>query len=147
MTDTIEATCSLVFERVLRHPPAKVWKALTRSWLIAEWLMPNDFRAEIGHHFTLRAAPLPGWSGTTRCEVVAVDEPRLLAYRWGDGTESASGVKTVVTWTLTPQADGGTLLRLEQSGFRPQDHVAHQRIGAVWPGLLARLEQAAGGAA
>ncbi len=147
MADTIEATGSLVYERRMGHAPHKVWRALTRSWLIAEWLLPNDFRAEVGHRFTLRAAPLPGWSGMVHCEVVTVDEPRLLAYRWGDGTESAGGVRTVVTWTLTAQADGGTLLRLEQSGFRPQDQVAHRRMGGGWPAILERLERAAGAAA
>ncbi len=143
MTDTIEATRSLIFERQMRHPPEKVWKALTQSWLIAEWLMPNDFKAEVGHRFAFRATPMPGWSGIANCEVITVDEPHRLAYRWGDGTESASGMKTVVTWTLTPQADGGTLVRLEQSGFRRKDQFAHERMGSGWPGVLERLEQVA----
>ena len=30
---------SLVFDRTLRHPPEKVWRALTQSWLIEEWLL------------------------------------------------------------------------------------------------------------
>ena len=36
-------TRSLVFERQMPHPPEKVWRALTRGALIAEWLMQNDF--------------------------------------------------------------------------------------------------------
>ena len=35
------------------------------------------------------------------------DEPRKLVYAWGDGSESDSGLRTIVTWTLTP-VDGGT---------------------------------------
>lgn len=134
---------SLLFERRMPHPPEKVWRALTQSWLIEEWLMANDFVAEVGHRFSFRATPLPGWSGVTHCEVVAVEAPRRLAYRWGDGTESASGLVTLVTWTLVPE-NGGTLVRLEQSGFRPADGRSYERMGGGWPQILARLDQVAG---
>lgn len=143
MRDPTESARALVFERQMAHPPEKVWRALTQSWLIEQWLMENDFVAEVGHRFTFRATPLPGWSGVVNCEVVAVEAPRRLAYRWGDGTESDSGLTTLVTWTLTAR-NGGTLVRMEQSGFRPQDGRAHARMGGGWPRILARLEQAAG---
>ncbi len=146
MTETTTAARSLVVERHMPHPPEKVWRALTRNHLIAEWLMENDFVARVGHRFTFRARPLPGWSGIVNCEVVAVEPLRTLAYRWGDGTESESGLVTLVTWTLVPR-DGGTLVRMEQSGFRPQDGRAWMRMGVGWPGILERLERAAGGAA
>ncbi len=144
MTGPAENTRSLVFERLIAHPPEKIWRALTQPWLIKEWLMENDFAAELGHRFTVRAKPLPGWSGVTNCEVVIVEAPRRLAYRWGDGTESDSGLTTLVTWTLTPR-DGGTLLRFEQSGFRPQDELGFKRMGAKWPQFIKRLDRVAGG--
>ncbi|MBV8046701.1 MAG: SRPBCC domain-containing protein [Paludibacterium sp.] len=136
---------SLVFERLMPHPPEKIWRALTQSWLMKEWLMENDFVAEVGHRFTVRAAPLPGWSGVTHCEVVTVDAPRRLAYRWGDGTESVNHLVTLVTWTLVPQNDG-TLVRMEQSGFGPDDGHSYERMGGRWPDMLARLEHVTGGA-
>ncbi|HEX7072800.1 MAG TPA: SRPBCC domain-containing protein [Hyphomicrobiaceae bacterium] len=136
-------TRSLVFERQMKHPPEKVWRALTQSHLIAEWLMENDFVPKVGHRFTFRATPLPGWSGIANCEVLAVDPPHLLSYRWGDGTESASGLVTVVTWTLMPR-DGGTLVRMEQSGFRTPDELAFKRMGKGWPRVLERLEDVVG---
>jgi uncharacterized protein YndB with AHSA1/START domain len=46
-----------------------VWRAPTQSALIAEWLMQNDFEPKVGHHFIFRAAPAPGWTGVTHCEV------------------------------------------------------------------------------
>lgn len=140
-------TAALVFERRMAHPPEKVWRALTQPWLIEEWLMDNEgFAAEVGCRFTFRARPLPGWSGVVNCEVVAVEPPTRLAYRWGDGSESDVGLRTVVTWTLTP-VDGGTLVRMEQTGFRTQDRMAHVRMGGGWPRILERLEQTAGGLA
>ncbi len=146
MSHTNDSTRSIVVERLIPHPPEKVWRALTETHLIAEWLMKNDFAAEAGRRFTFRATLLPGWSGVVNCEVVSVNAPRQLAYRWGDGTESDTGLKTLVTWTLTPQ-NGGTLVRMEQSGFRPQDEHGYKRMGGGWPRILERLEQAAGGVA
>jgi uncharacterized protein YndB with AHSA1/START domain len=137
------ATRSIVLERLMPHPPDKIWRALTQAPLIEEWLMQNDFVAEVGYRFTFRATPLPGWSGVVNCEVVTVEAPRRLAYRWGDGTESDSGLVTLVTWTLTAE-DGGTLVRMEQSGFRAQDEFAHKRMGGGWPHVLERLEQKLG---
>ena len=138
-----EGTRSLVFERQMKHPPEKVWRALTESHLIAEWLMENDFVPKVGHRFTMRAVPLPGWSGIVNCEVLTVEPPHRLSYRWGDGTESDSGLVTIVTWTLTPR-DGGTLVRMEQSGFRAPDELAFKRMGKGWSRVLEMLDDVAG---
>jgi len=136
-------TKSIVVERLMPHPPEKIWRALTQSHLIEEWLMKNDFQPRVGHRFQFRAQPVPGWSGVTNCEVLEVDAPKRLAYRWGDGSESDSGLKTIVTWTLTPQADG-THVRMEHSGFRPQDEGGYKGMGGGWPRILGGLERVAG---
>ena len=145
MTDQAEDTRSLVFEREMPHPPEKIWRALTTSELVSEWLMKNDFAPVVGHRFQFRATPMPGWSGVTNCEVIEADPPRRLVYRWGDGSESESGLRTIVTWTLEP-VDGGTLVRMEQSGFRPQDEAGYRGMGGGWPRILEGLERVAGSA-
>lgn len=134
---------SIIVERIIPHPAAKVWRALTQPPLIAEWLMQNDFAPVVGHRFQFRATPVPGWSGVTNCLVLEVDEPHRLAYAWGDGTESDSGLKTVVTWTLTP-TNGGTLVRMEHSGFRPEDEGGYRGMGGGWPRIVEGLERVAG---
>jgi uncharacterized protein YndB with AHSA1/START domain len=143
MSSGAAETKSIIVERDLPHPPEKVWRALTQSALIAEWLMPNDFELKVGHRFTFRATPQPGWKGVTNCEVLAVEPMRRLVYAWGDGTESESGLKTVVTWTLTPTS-AGTHLRMEQSGFRPEDEGGYQAMSGGWPRIVERLERVAG---
>lgn len=40
-------------------PAETLWRALTDSELLATWLMPNDFRAEVGHRFTMTTDPAP----------------------------------------------------------------------------------------
>jgi Uncharacterized conserved protein len=50
---------SLEFD--LRHPPEKVWRALTDPALLAEWLLPAiDLKLEPGAAFTLKTQPHPG---------------------------------------------------------------------------------------
>ena len=143
MIDAAETTKSVVEERLMPHPPEKVWRALTQSALIAHWLMENDFKPEVGHRFTFRSKPQPGWTGITHCEVKVIEPPRRLVYTWGDGTETDSGLKTVVTWTLTPEA-GGTRVRMEQSGFRPVDENNWRGAAYGWKKLFEALERVAG---
>lgn len=50
-----KSTRSVVKERNLRHPPEKVWRALTQQHLIEDWMMENDFRPEVGHRFAFNA--------------------------------------------------------------------------------------------
>lgn len=129
MTGTPQ-TQSVIVERHLRHPAEKVWRALTEPALLGAWLMPTDFRASVGHRFTFRVPGNAHWNGVTDCEVLAVDPPRRLAYAWNaSGDEAATGIRTVVTWTLSP-VEGGVVLRMEQSGFR--EHEGRNLEGARW---------------
>ena len=143
MTESVAAMRSLVVERVMPHPPEKIWRALTQSPLIAEWLMQNDFEPVVGHKFNFRATPVMGWNGVTDCEVLEIVPLQRLVYSWNaSGDQAPDGLKTIVTWTLTPR-DQGTHLRMEQSGFRPQDEVGYRGMGGGWPRILARLEEVA----
>jgi uncharacterized protein YndB with AHSA1/START domain len=135
------ATRSIVIERVIPHPPEKIWRALTQGPLIEGWLMKNDFQPVVGHKFNFRADPMPGWNGVTDCEVLIVEPNKRLSYSWNaSGDEAANGLKTVVTWTLRP-VKGGTLLRMEQSGFRAQDEHFYQGAGFGWKKMVATLER------
>jgi uncharacterized protein YndB with AHSA1/START domain len=140
-----DATRSLVVERVMAHPPEKIWRALTQGALIEAWLMANDFQPVVGHRFNFRTQPMPHWNGVVDGEVLAVEPPKRLSYRWdASGAEAATGIKTVVTWTLTP-APGGTLLRMEQSGFRPEEAQNYEGARYGWQRFLESLERVVGG--
>ena len=139
------ATRSLVVEREMPHPPEKVWRALTQGPLIDEWLMKSDFQPVVGHKFTFRAEPMPHWNGVTDCEVLEVEPTARLSYTWNaSGAEAANGLKTVVTWTLTP-TQGGTQLRMEQSGFRPEEEGNYQGANYGWQRFIANLERVVAG--
>ena len=140
-----EQTKSIVVERMMPHPPEKIWRALTTSALIAEWLMQNDHEPVVGRTFNFRATPIPGaWNGVTDCEVLAAEPGVRLVWRWqASGEQKADGLDSVVTWTLTP-TDGGTLVRMEHSGFRPKDEGGYQMMGGGWPRIVAGLERVTG---
>jgi uncharacterized protein YndB with AHSA1/START domain len=145
MTEFATATRSLIVEREMPHPPEKIWRALTQSPLIAEWLMQNDFEPVVGHKFNFRATPVLGWNGVTDCEVLEIVPLQRLAYSWNaSGEQAPDGLKTIVTWTLTPR-EQGTHVRMEQSGFRPQDETGYRGMGGGWPRILGRLEEVAAG--
>ena len=147
MTDSAAAQATLetlVVERELPHPPEKIWRALTSSALIAEWLMPNDFAPEPGRKFAFRTQPMPHWDGVVDGEVLEVEPPTRLAYRWDAGADPAAGLRTIVTFTLTPVA-GGTRLRMEQSGFRPGQENGLKGARFGWERMLGELERVAGG--
>src|ERR1700709_509058 len=130
MTNTATETLSVVVERDIPFPPEKIWRALTQPHLIEEWLMKNDFKPVVGHSFSLRA----DW-GAVDCQVQTVEPNKALSYTWG-----AYGLESVLTWTVTSEG-AGTLLRMEQSGFRPDQEQAYQGAKCGWANCIANLEQ------
>ena len=109
-------TDTLTFELELKHPPEKVWRALTQPELLAQWLLPaTGLELAPGAAFTFNTQPMPGWDGTVRCRFVEIQPQRKLSYSWAVGDME---LDTVVTFTLTPTATG-THLTLVQSGFKP----------------------------
>jgi uncharacterized protein YndB with AHSA1/START domain len=138
---TATATRSLIVEREMPHAPEKIWRALTQGPLIADWLMSNDFQPVVGHRFNFRAAPMPNWNGVTDCEVLVVEPQQRLSYSWSaSGDEAENGVKTIVTFTLTP-VNGGTFLRMEQSGFGQHEEANYRGAQYGWQKFIGQLEQ------
>jgi uncharacterized protein YndB with AHSA1/START domain len=130
MSNTATETRAVVVEREIAFPPEKIWRALTQPHLIEEWLMKNDFQPVVGHGFNLRG----DW-GAVDCKVMAVEPNKTLSYTW-----AAMGLESVVVWTLTPSGTG-THLRMEQSGFRPDQQQAYQGAKYGWQRFFANLEQ------
>src|SRR3979409_1637864 len=129
MTNTATEALSVVVEREIPYPPEKIWRALTQPHLIEEWLMKSDFKPVVGHRFDFCAH----W-GAVDCQVVAIEPNKTLSYTW-----AAYGLESVVTWTLTPTSTG-THLRMEQSGFRPDQQQAYQAAQCGWRNFCASLE-------
>jgi uncharacterized protein YndB with AHSA1/START domain len=83
----------------------------------------------VDHRFKFTA----DW-GAVDCQVLEVEPNKTLVYSW-----AAYGLESVVTWTLTP-AGNGTLLRMEQTGFRPDQKQAYHGARGGWQRFFAQLE-------
>jgi uncharacterized protein YndB with AHSA1/START domain len=93
-------TWALVLVKDLRHPPEKVWRAITEPEHLREWA-PFDASGDLGNvgtvEFTWVGAPAPVETRITRA-----DAPKLLEYESGGN---------VMRWELE-RRDGGTHLTL-----------------------------------
>jgi len=91
---------TLILVRDLKHPPAKVWQALTDPAHLAEWA-PFDADRNLGTVGQVKlstvGAPKPQVSET---QVKRADAPRLLEYSWGGND---------IRWELEPQGAGTRL--------------------------------------
>jgi uncharacterized protein YndB with AHSA1/START domain len=129
MNQAATETLAVVVERDIAHPPEKIWRALTQPHLIEAWLMKSDFKPAVDHRFKFTA----DW-GAVDCKVLTIEPHKTLSYTW-----AAYGLETVVTWTLTPTGTG-THLRMEQSGFHPDQKQAYGGAKHGWPQFFAKLE-------
>ena len=133
------AARSLVIEKELPHPLEKVWRALTHGALIKEWLMDNDFQPVVGHRFKFRSTPVPNWDGVIDGEVLVVEPNKKVSYSW-----TSMGLESVVVWTLDA-TEGGTLVRMEQSGFRPDQEANYKGANYGWQKFIGGLERVVAG--
>jgi uncharacterized protein YndB with AHSA1/START domain len=113
------------FERDLPDPPAVVWRAITdraelKAWFPCDVIVESwTTGASLEFVFTEHAVTLTG-------TVLAVDEPRRLAYTWGEET---------LRFELAPTSSGGTRLVLTDELGRSQA----ARNAAGWEICLERL--------
>jgi uncharacterized protein YndB with AHSA1/START domain len=129
MNNAPEEAQSVLVERVLAHPPEKIWRALTQPHLMEAWLSHSDFSPVVGHGFKLHF----DW-GAVDGQVLEVEPCRRLSY-----TRTSGELDSVVTWTLTPTPTG-TLLRMEQVGFPSDQSRYYVGAAAGWPRFISALE-------
>lgn len=120
---------TVLVEREFPFPPQKIWSALTQPHLMEEWLMKTDFAPVVGARFRFSAE----WGGVD-CEVKAIRQHETLSYTW-----AAHGLESVVTWTLTA-TPAGTLVRMEQVGFRPDQDQEYKGATFGWQRFFGNLE-------
>lgn len=91
---------TLILVRELRHPPAKVWQALTEPAHLREWA-PFDADRNLGTVGQVKlstvGSPTPQVSATT---VRRAEAPKLLEYTWGGND---------IRWELEPLGAGTRL--------------------------------------
>jgi uncharacterized protein YndB with AHSA1/START domain len=137
MTNTIRR------EFLIPQTREEVWRALTDSTALAEWMFPNDFEPHLGHHFTFQVPPNPkvGFDGLiVHCEVLECESPHRLAFSWSAG---GPVVNTRVSFQLEPDGNG-TRVRFEHSGFDVSQPWGEQALRGAEFGWVKMFKQLRG---
>jgi uncharacterized protein YndB with AHSA1/START domain len=123
------------------HKPAAVWDYITKPELIAQWLMPSNFKPVVGHEFQLNAPAMPemDFDGVFYCKVLEVVPHQKLSYSWkfgpGDGTLNNS----VVIWLLT-EKDNGTELLMKHNEFEGANFLTmFDSMSKGWPQHISKI--------
>lgn len=126
-------------ERFYPVRPDVVWEAITNPAALAEWLMPNSFRAEVGASFEFRTDPTAiCGSGLTRCKVIELVPCKRMVWTWHrDADVKSSTPPMTITWTLAEE-HGGTRLVLEQAGLEHQSWLIRILMSIGWGMMLRR---------
>lgn len=114
---SVEGRPVLVFERLLDHPPERVWKAVTDPAEMAHWF-PATIQTEPAVGAPMRFSfegQLDLGDRYAEGEVLRFDPPRLYAFRWVDSeyvfelTPTDAGCRLVFTVTLSGVRTTGDL--------------------------------------
>ena len=139
-------------EIVFPQSREQVWRALTDSSTLSEWMFPNDFEPRVGHCFTFRVPgnPKVGFEGlVVRCEVLECEAPRRLVFSWSAG---GAVENTRVSFRLEAEVGpaNGTRLFFEHSGFEISQAFGEQALKGAeygWAKMLKQFATVVGGKA
>ncbi len=127
-------------ELQIPQPREQVWRAITDSATLAEWMFPNDMEPRLGHRFTFHVPPNPkvGFEGMqVHCEVLECEPPSRLAFSWTAGALADSRV----SFRLEPDGEG-TRLFFEHAGFDVSQTWGNQAFKGAeygWAKMLGQL--------
>jgi uncharacterized protein YndB with AHSA1/START domain len=128
MTESLETTdgrAVLRMERWLKHPPEKVWRAVTEPDRLAAWF-PGKITPE------LRVGGGVDFGSDGDGTITDLDPPRLIAYTWGPDH---------LRWELHPDGAGTRLVLLHSF----DDRAGAASFGAGWHTCIVALDLALDG--
>ncbi|NNH71411.1 SRPBCC domain-containing protein [Nocardia uniformis] len=126
--------------RFYPQPPEAVWRALTDSAVVEQWLLPSiGFDgAQVGTHFLFTVPSNP--PAEVACEVLAATEGEAMTWSWMD-MRGPQPARWIVTWELQPQGHGTRVL-LTASGFDIEDkrqRMQRNNLERGWRQVLSKL--------
>ena len=113
-------------ETLIAASQDRVWSLVTEPGF---WVAPTGAEAAVGETTVAHSDKY----GDFPVRVEKIDPKSYVAYRWASaygGQELREGITTLIEFTLTPE-DGGTRLRVVESGFAALDGTEDTRRGAM----------------
>jgi uncharacterized protein YndB with AHSA1/START domain len=135
--DSRTTTSDRIEEQVRLHAPrTRVWRALTTADELGAWFGANLTGATIAPGAQVQGhMTIPGHEQMMFDVTIETVEPEnRFAWRWHPnptdvGVDFSKEPRTLVTFTLEDTSDGGTLLRVVETGF--QSLAASRRSAAL----------------
>lgn len=134
---------AIISEILIESPPEQVFQALVDPNLVVEWwggpgiYRCTNFQADLRVGGKWKSTGLDGAGNNFEVagEYLEIDRPRLLVSTWIASWTGAA--KTTIRWELEA-TDGGTLVRIQHSGFLAHPELAQSYRG--WPRMLGWLQ-------
>ena len=125
-------------------PPAHVFQAITDPRQMLQWwgqkgmyrVTKFDADLRVGGQWMSSGPSADGESFQVGGEYLEVDPPRTLVYTWK--ASWTGDLTTTVRWELKP-LDGGTLVKIEHSGFAGNADAANTH-GQGWQHVLSWIQ-------
>lgn len=100
--DGYEAT----YERILKHPPEKVWRSITEPARIKDWYVRTELEPRVGGHYVEHHDHV-GMS--MEGEVTRFEPPHAFEHTWwGDKPEGERDA--AILWEIHPHEEGSRLV-------------------------------------
>lgn len=106
----------------LKHPPERVWRALTDSRPLSAWFTPVERDPADRGHYQFRPPKVDGFPGVVNAQVVEVCRGTRLVMRW-----EGDDLHVRVSLTIEPMA-GGSRLTMVQRGFLGRKGTLRRRV-------------------
>lgn len=125
---------------IMDAPIQKVWNAVATSDGLKSWLMPNNFKPEMGYKFTFQAKPIGNWDGVVYCEVKELVPPNLLGVTW-----QGNNMNLYLSFELVALEDKKTQFTLVHSGWAVEHAMFREKMYEGWGHLTEDLREKLGG--
>ena len=137
-------------EVALRAAPSRVWRAIATAQEFGAWFRMN-LEGEFAEGATIQGRlTVPGYEHVTlEMQVERIDPERYFSYRWHpyavDPTVDYSVEPTTLVEFLVEESDGGTALKIVESGFDRiplgrRDEAFRMNDGG-WSGQIKNIER------
>lgn len=110
-------------------PISEVWELISNQEYLSQWLMPGNFKAEIGYSYTFNCkAENDCADGSVFGKVLEANAPYSLSFTWNS---QALSQETTVTFSLEETAEGVRFSVLH-TGFAIKDREAYEAHLKGW---------------
>jgi len=125
-------------KRLYKSSIQRVWENVTSQKKLALWLMPGNFKPEVGHQYHFQCYPAEhACDDKVFGEVLEVNEPNFIKFTWRTDHFKED---TVVSFSLN-ETEGGVLFEIKHEGFSKSDIAEYDKHVPGWEHHLSLLEK------